>query len=293
MAARSRALVGIIVIALVVALFASYFLYSYLRGQERRVDRAVVTGRVLVANMKIPVGSVVGNGQVRSVAWPKNTIPAGSMNTSAEAVGRVALVTIEAGDPVTQTKLMPKEGGMGILSYKIPEGHRAMTVAVDRVSGVAGFITPGNKVDVITTTARPGGKERISKIILQDVPILATGKILEQKPSGEAVEVPTVTMDLLPEDAEKLALAGSEGHLQLLLRKVGDTEDVFTSGATIAKVLKGDSAKTRRVVKRRKGKGKRRAVVSKPRYVKASVEVLRNGNKRVETFKVKTAPAGK
>lgn len=125
------------------------------------------------------------------------------------------------------------------MTYVVPQGHRAVSVAVNEVAGVAGFITPNDRVDVIVTTQIPGNdRESISKIILENIPILATGQVTDQK-EGKPVVVPTVTLDLLPEDAEKLVLSASKGSLQLLLRNITDSGQVDSKGATIAKVLHG------------------------------------------------------
>jgi pilus assembly protein CpaB len=156
-------------------------------------------------------------------------------------VGRVSIRPISSGDAITEQKLKPKAGGAGsgFMTYIIPQGHRAITVAVNEVAGVAGFITPNDRVDVVLTTTIPGSKdENITKIILQNVPVLATGQITEQK-EGKPVIVPTVTLDLTPDDSEKIVLAASKGKLQLLLRNIADSAPVDAKGATISKVLTG------------------------------------------------------
>ncbi|MEE9614798.1 MAG: Flp pilus assembly protein CpaB [Thermodesulfobacteriota bacterium] len=290
MAAKPRAVFIIGVIAVAIAAVASIYLYSYLKSQEERVLEAVATTDVVVARMAIPVGTAIELANVEAVAWPKASMPPGALTSATDAVGRVTLMGVQPGDPITEIKLMPTEGPTGILSYKIPEGHRAMTVGVDRVSGVAGFISPGNKVDVIVTTTPPGKDQPISKIILQNVPALATGHIIEQAPDGKPVEVPTVTMDLTPENSEKLALASTQGRLQLLLRKAGDTEELETVGATMQSVLAGDETLAKKKKAKVKTRGKRKAAakrIVKPRSTKVSVEVLRDGQRTTETFRVK------
>ena len=128
-----------------------------------------------------------------------------------------------------------------MMTYVVPPGHRAITVGVNEVAGVAGFLSPNNRVDVVLTTQIPGSSpvENISKIVLQNVPILATGQIATEQKDGKPVVVPTVTLDLTPEDAEKLILASSKGSLQMLLRNVVDTAPAETKGATIIRVLGG------------------------------------------------------
>jgi pilus assembly protein CpaB len=172
------------------------------------------------------------------------------------------------------------------LTYKIPEGHRAMTVSVDQVAGVAGFINPGNIVDVVLTASPPGSSQSISKIVLQNVPVLAVGQIVEQK-EGKPVAVPTVTTDVSPEDAEKLAVASTQGRLQLVLRRAGDKEVANTGGATVSKVMSG--AKGGAPVKVTSSTSKKAPVAkvqeAPKEEAKVSVEVYRGGQKTTETFK--------
>jgi pilus assembly protein CpaB len=281
MAAKPRAVVIIGILAVAIAAAAAYFLYDYLRMQEKRVSEAVATEEIVVADKEIRIGGTIEGGQVKTAGWPKANLPQGSIRTKEEVVGRIALQTIVPGDAVTESKLIPKEGPAGVMTYKIPEGHRAMTVAVDQVAGVAGFINPGVMVDVVLTTTPPGKTETLSKIVLQNVPILAIGQIVEQK-GGEPVVVPTVTMDVSPEDAEKLAVAGSQGRLQLVLRRLGDKEEAKTAGATITKVLSGAKYKApTRTVRRASVKEE-----EKPVQVVVSVDVLRGGIKQTQKFNV-------
>ncbi len=285
MAARPRAVVIVGILAVAIAAAAAYFLYDYLRMQEKRVLEAVATEEVVVSTEEIRVGSTVKENQIKTINWPKASLPEGAISQTNKVAGRIALQTIVAGDAVTESKLVPKEGPVGVMSYKIPEGRRAMTVAVDQVAGVAGFINPGNMVDVVLTTMPPGTNQTLSKIVLQNVPILAIGQIVEQK-GGEPVVVPTVTMDVTPEDAENLAIASSQGRLQLVLRRLGDQEEAKTGGATITKVLSGAKYKASpRVVRRARAVEVKKEEL-KPVQVVVSVDVLRGGKKTTQQFKV-------
>lgn len=277
MAAKPRAVLTIGVIAVIIAGVASIFLYSYLKTQEARVAKAVATRRVVAAAVEIPAGTAIGAEHVTIAEWPEASVPQGALVSTDEAVGRVAVIGIQRGDSITEAKLVPKGGPAGILSYRIPEGHRAMTVGVDKVSGVAGFISPGNMVDVIVT-ATVGASEPISKIFLQNVPILATGRIIEQQQGGEPAEVPTVTLDVTPQDAERLALASAQGRLQLVLRRAGDKAESSTAGATIQRVIYYGGA-----VKAAPGK-KAETKAERPMPQKFSVEVLRSSTRSVESF---------
>lgn len=235
---RPKAVIIVSVLALVFAGIAAWLTFHYLQ-KEMSKTKAVEPQSIVVAAADIPIGSAIGESQLKVTSWPKDSIPLGSSSSVKPLVGRVAVRPISKGDAVTEQKLKPKAAaqGSGFLTYIIPLGHRAITVAVNEVAGVAGFITPNDRVDIVLTTLVPGSQtENISKIILQNVPVLATGQITEQK-EGKPAVVPTVTLDLTPEDSEKLVLAGAKGSLQLLLRNIADSGPIDARGATIAKVL--------------------------------------------------------
>jgi pilus assembly protein CpaB len=285
MAAKPKAVIIAGVLAVLVAAVAAYALYTYLKGQERKVSEAVATERTVVAAVEIPVGTTINMTQVKTAEWPKANMPQGAFAASDQVIGRTSIQTFMPGDAITETKLMPKEGPVGIMTYKIPEGHRAMTVAVDQVAGVAGFINPGNIVDVVLTASPPGANQQISKIVLQNVPVLAIGQIVEQK-EGKPVIVPTVTVDITPEDSEKLAIASTQGKLQLVLRRLGDKEIAKTTGTTVSRVIGGVSGPP---VKVASASGAKAAKVAKtpaaPVEQFTSIEIYRGSTKSTEKFK--------
>lgn len=287
MAAKPKTLYIFGALAVAIAAIAAYLLYDYLKGEEKRVSEAVATERVVVAATEIPVGSAINITQIKTVDWPKTNVPQGALLSTDQATSRIAIQTFMPGDPIVEGKLVPKEGApLSILTYKIPEGHRAMTVSVDQVAGVAGFINPSNIVDVVLTASPQGSSQSISKIVLQNVPVLAIGQIVDQK-EGKPVTVPTVTMDVSPEDAEKLAVASTQGRLQLVLRRAGDKEVANTGGATVSKVMSG--AKGGVPVKVTSSTSKKAPVAkvqeAPKEEAKVSVEVYRGGQKTTETFK--------
>lgn len=286
MAAKPRAVIIVGILAVAIAAVAAYSLYNYLKTQEKKVTEAVASEKVVVAAAEIPVGSTINITQLKTADWPKANVPQGSFLSKELVVGRTAIQTFLPGDPVTEAKLIPKEGPAGILTYKIPEGHRAMTVAVDQVSGVAGFINPGNMVDVVLIVTPPGATQTLSKIVLQNMPVLAIGQIVEQK-EGKPVVVPTVTMDVTPEDAENLAIASTQGRLQLVLRKFGDKDVAKTVGSTVTSVIRRAPAPAVMA----KAKAVKKAPVTVTEVMKpvveeaVTVEVFRGGKKTQETFK--------
>jgi pilus assembly protein CpaB len=172
------------------------------------------------------------------------------------------------------------------MSYIVPAGHRAVTVAVNEVAGVAGFLNPRNNVDVVVTIAPTGSAETISKIVLQNVPILATGQLTEQK-EGKPVVVTTVTLDLTPEDSEKLVLAASKGTLEMLLRNISDNTTVETRGATIARVLSGIERPISRASTRKATTGTAKTIQVRqaaPTSDSYTVEVIKGASKTTRQF---------
>ena len=237
---RPKAVLVVSIIALFFAGIAAWLTSGFLQKEINDV-KAVQPQKIVVAATDIPIGSTIAEPELKVTSWPKDSIPPGSAQRPESLVNRVAIRPINRGDAVTEQKLKPKSGapGGGFMTYVVPQGHRAVTVAVNEVAGVAGFITPNDRVDVIVTIQVPNNdRESISKIILENIPILATGQVTDQK-AGKPVVVPTVTLDLPPEDAEKLVLSASKGSLQLLLRNIADSAQVKSKGATIAKVLYG------------------------------------------------------
>ena len=238
---RPSAITVALITAVLFAGAASMMAYRYIKNQTQNT----VTGvPVATAAVDIPVGTKLQSQMVHFATWPKDYLPRGACSDFRTLQGRVAICQLTPGDIITDQKLMPANGaaGGGILAYTVPKGHRAVTVAVNEVAGVAGFITPNSRVDVVLTTPRPGMEDRevndISKIILQNVPVLATGQVTNQN-EGKPKVVPTVTLDMTPSDAEKLivGVGGKKGSIQLLLRNVIDVASVSTKGETIPEVL--------------------------------------------------------
>jgi len=241
---RPQVIALVTIVALLFAGLASWGVYSFLQKDSSKVKSAGGQA-VVVAAVELPIGAKLDITHMKTVAIPKENFPQGAHSDPKLLVGRVVIRQLSPGDQITEPKLMPKEGTQqaGVMSYIVPQGHRAVTVGVNEVAGVAGFIAPNNRVDVVLTTGIPNNTkgETITKIVLQNVPVLATGQITEQK-DGKPVVVPTVTMDLTPDDSEKLVHASHKGSLQLLLRNVIDTAPYDTRGTTINKVLAGSEA---------------------------------------------------
>ena len=201
--------------------------------------------KIAVAKVAIPIGSKIIPEQIMVVQFPKESTPDGAFETPEKLAGRVAVTNIAAREPITESRLAP-EGTAAGLSAIIPEGYRAMTVKVDDAAGISGFIQPGTLVDVVVVIdprEGSGMQDPISKIVLQNIKVLANGQNIDKpKDEREANSVKAVTLQVMPEQAEKLALASSEGKLQLVMRSQIDQGDEQTKGVNKRQLLSGDKA---------------------------------------------------
>jgi pilus assembly protein CpaB len=235
---RTRTII-VIGVAVLLALLASVGVYRYLSQKGRAAEEArLQTVGIVVAVVDIPIGTTINANQVAITAWPKERYPKDSFAETKSVVGRVVKRDFLRGEPIVESKLVPTGKGGGLLSFIVPEGKRAFTIRVNEVVGVGGFIVPDTRVDVVLTTTPPSGKEKISKIILENMQVLAAGQIVEQK-ENKPITVNTVTLSVTSEEAEKLALASNDGVIQLVLRNIMDSDNVVTLGATKARVLAG------------------------------------------------------
>src|SRR5215210_7158954 len=199
---------------------------------------------VVVAKVAIPLGTKIIPEQLSVVQFPRESMPDGVFDSVEKLAGRVAVTNIAVREPVTEAKLAA-EGTAGGLSAVIPEGYRAITVKVDDVVGISGFLQPGAMVDVVVVID-PGensSQDPISKIVLQNIKVLANGQNIDQpKNEREANSVKAVTLQVTPEQAEKLVLAANEGKLQLVMRNGIDQGDAQTPGVNKRTLLSGEHA---------------------------------------------------
>ena len=175
--------------------------------------------------------------QLKTEVWHQEKPPQGSFNNLEQVVGRVTATSILPGDLITENKLAPKGTVPGITALLSPN-QRAMTVKVDEASGVAGFLTPGNRVDVVVVVDKGEyDKDPLAKLLFQNLKVLGTGQKLENRPGDKPQIVPTVTLEVTPEQGERLALAAQEGRISLVLRGQGDQQLVETLGADASKLF--------------------------------------------------------
>jgi pilus assembly protein CpaB len=239
---RNKRFFIVLVGALIFGVMAAVSVSKYLSSAQAYTKNL---SNVAVAKVAIPVGTKIVPEQLTVVQFPKESMPDGTFETTDKLAGRVAVVNIAPREPITESKIAP-EGTAGGLSAVIPEGYRAMTVKVDDVVGISGFIMPGTLVDIVVVidpAEQAGMQNPISKIVLQNIKVLANGQNIDQPDDQrEANSVKAVTLQVTPEQAEKLALAATEGKLQLVMRNQIDQGDEQTPGVNKRGLLTGERA---------------------------------------------------
>jgi pilus assembly protein CpaB len=224
-------------LSLLLALITSSLIYKFLQNQSRH--KTIVTVPVVVSTCEIPARKVIHTGQVEVRYLPSDSVKGDVCSNKEEVVGKAALVTVPKGGVVSRIDIGEPSIKLG-LSYVIPSYMRAVTVGIDEVSGVAGFLKPRDHVDVIGTFSSNG--KATAKTVLQDVELLAIGpdvqveKVTKKTSKPNSEKKTTATLAVAPEDAEKLVLADDQGDLRLVLRSQGDVLRVVTAGADAAKV---------------------------------------------------------
>lgn len=202
-------------------------------------------GQVVVARLDVDLGTRLTSEMVKTIPWPSGNVPAGAMSDPQALDGRVLKVSVQRDEPLLESKLAPL-GTKGGLSAVVAEGKRAITVRVNDVIGVAGFALPGNYVDILVNTTddtrgNAANKDQtISKTVLEQILVLAVAQEATRDDMKPKV-VNAVTLEVTPEQAEKLDLARSVGSLSLVLRNQVDSEPANTVGVTKRQLLHGDN----------------------------------------------------
>jgi pilus assembly protein CpaB len=217
---RSRLLIGLAV-ALVLGLILAEIVYKAM-SQAQVQKTAVTTSQIVVATAQLPLGTRLEGNDLKLISWPADQPIQGVFTRIQDCVGRALITPVLPGEPILEGKLAPKDAGAGLPAV-IPEGMRAVSVAVNDVVAVAGFAQPGTSVDVMVTgQAQGGNNEQVTRTILEDVRVLAANQRTEQDRQGQAQTVTVITLLVTPEDADKLAMANTMGRVQLALRNAID-----------------------------------------------------------------------
>ena len=284
-APRSRTL--LLVVAIASGLLAALLAVRYLRSQATPLleGRPVSSGKALVAIRDLPVGTVVADKDLRLIDWPGDAVPQGLMTDPRTVVGRGVLGPMRLNEPFLDSKLAPTGtgGGMPVL---IGEGMRALSVAVDEVSDVSGFVTPGTRVDVLLTMPNPldDKKEPITRSILQNISALASGQVIQRDVEGKPIPVATVTLQVTPAQAETLALATNQGRIHMALRNQLDTVEVETPGARQTTLLLAEKKALGGGVTRRPLPSRSPVTPRLPQDQETIVEGFEGGTRTVRRF---------
>jgi pilus assembly protein CpaB len=219
-------------------LLAGYVALVYVSEAPTPLQAAVTPTRTaVVASRDLPAGSIIRRDDVKTVAWPGSAVPQGFATEAGDVVGRGLISEVRQNEPLLDWKLAQREAGGG-LSIVIPEGMRAVSVRVDEVVGVAGFVLPGTRVDVLVTIVPTADRmQSITRTILTNIRTLAADQRYQQEIEGEPRYVTVVTLLVTPEQAETLTIAATEGRIQLALRNALDSAETVTPGRRIASLV--------------------------------------------------------
>lgn len=231
-----------LVLALVSGGAAGYLALNYLhQPMAPLAARPAGSAQIAVAARNLPIGSVLTSADVKLVEWPAGNVPPGYAASAEEVVGRGLIMPVSTNEPLLSSKLASKEAGGG-LPIVIPEGMRALSVKVDEVIGVAGFVLPGTRVDVLVTMNPTSEQdEATTRVILQNVITLAAGQTIQRDQEGKPQTVTVITLLVAPDDAEKLTLASTEGRIHLALRNTLDMAQVETDGIRVKSLVRSAS----------------------------------------------------
>jgi pilus assembly protein CpaB len=269
--------VAFIVLAGVAALLASVLVYSALKKREADVQKAIAsTVDIVVAARSLPLGTKIDPTAFKTARWSRESIPPGSFTDSAPLIGAFVKNALVENEPLVADKLFMGQKSAGVMPLLIPAGMRAMSVPVDEVSDIAGFVLPHAHVDVLVALSNSGGNtpKPFSKVVLQNVEVLAVAQQIEGK-KDEPEVVRVVTLLVTPQDAERLTLATHEGVLRLAMRNYNDDKIVMTSGSDVESLLR--SFGTMPIMAHQVSVGGRLIGTGKPQF---RIEIMRDGKSR-------------
>lgn len=274
-----RRLLVIVAIASVIGIVTAFLVY---RTITQNVGLAGQSGeQVVVAAVNMPVGETVTGQHVRLSSWPEDAVPQGALRSLAEAEGQVVRASLVVGEPLLRAKLLDPEFAAlgGLLPMLVPEGLRGVTIKVDEAVRESGFVQPNSRVDIVVSMRSERSSERVGKVILQNIPVLAAGQIVEMQ-GNKPVKVTTVTLALTPEQVERMALAQAEskGKVILATRNLRDNRVVKTAGITKARLLSPSNSKPT------KARVTDRAPLRVPKVETHTVAVLRAGQATERIF---------
>ena len=236
-------------LALVIASLVTFFVYKWLKVQAIPKEIAKVESEVVsvaVAAADLPWGTKLSPAMIKTLPYLKESIPPGSFLDTGSLKGRVVISSLRQNEPILECRLAPDSVTTGGISAIVKPGKRALAVKGDKVIGLSGFIKPGNSIDVLVTITNPLNKREMTKTVLENILVLATGiEIEENKEGGKPHSVDVYTLEVTPSEGEKLSLAANHGKLNFALRNVIDKETVMTNAVSVPGILASFSPKKR------------------------------------------------
>ena len=274
----------VVVVSVVVAAAATFAIFRTI--QQMPVQQVEVpSAMVVVAAQPIAVGTLLEEKHLRTVAWPARNPVEGGVDDPKKLIGRGVIVPIGLNEPITSTKVASPEAGGG-MPPMIPAGMRAISVRVNEVIGVAGFVVPGTRVDVVVTVPEKKSGEPMTRTVVSNVQVLTAGTKFDQdqaRKDGQPMQTSVVTLMVLPEDGERITLAQNEGKLNLALRNPLDVQPTATNGIRMAALLSPSGAQA--VVDPEANKVVRKAPVARAAVPAPAPVAASNPSYRVETIR--------
>ena len=238
----NKRLLSVLVFALAISAIASVVLYRLISSKLAASAKGSAM-QVAVASHDLPVGTLIKESDLRVVDW-RGPDPKGALVKSSDLIGRGVVATIYESEPILDNRLAPKGAGAG-LAATIPKGMRAVAVRVNDVVGVAGFVLPGMRVDILIAGNPPGAATSLgtqTKTLFQNIEVLSAGQDIQKDSEGKPINAQVVNLLVTPEQAETLSLASNETRIQLVLRNPLDTDNVKTPGTAISKLFSNGQA---------------------------------------------------
>lgn len=249
----------------------------YRRTASQQPHRAA---QIVAAATDLPVGATLSQKDVVLLDWYSDALPTGAFTKTEDVVGHPLLYPMAAKEPILQQDLGVEGAGIG-LAGKIPEGMRAVAIRSNEIIGVAGFLYPGSKVDLLMTFTPPGSNMPVTETVLQNVGVLTAGQTIQPDPQGKPQAVNVVTLLLTPQDSQRLQLASAQGNIQFVLRSGADQKSAELRPTRLDELLLGQRPATPVVAAPGVHHERRKAAPQPPVYL---MEVIQGTQRSVQKF---------
>jgi pilus assembly protein CpaB len=286
-----RRFLTVLAMSIVLALVVSAVFYQMsMRGARPKTKQTLYRDLVMAAQ-PLPVGTTVRREELKITKIPLDLFPRGGFSKVEEVIDRPVVSNVLLDEPVLEGRLAARGSGLGLAPI-IPAGMRAVSVRVNDVVGVAGFVLPGMRVDVLVTGRPPNFNGTITSTALQNIVVLTAGQVLQPESRGQAINTPVVTLLVTPEQAEILTLAGNEGRIQLVLRNGSDQASQKTPGRDTRELYGFRTSDAEKVVAPRPKPAVVAPVKAPERPVRDEVVMIRGNLRTVEVVGVQKSPEG-